>query len=82
VAFSSRQIIQNVIAGILITINRPTRLEVWVIISGRPETGLSRVQDTSLTTTILQELDGRSRTHAKLKHHHIKGHQLLPGRAA
>jgi len=58
VAFSSRQIIQNVIAGILITVNRPVRLEEWVIVSGRPETGLSKVQDISLTTTILQGLDG------------------------
>ena len=58
VAFSSRQIIQNVIAGVLITINRPVQLEEWVIVSGRPETGLSKVQDISLTTTILQGLDG------------------------
>ncbi|MFA7073317.1 MAG: mechanosensitive ion channel protein MscS, partial [Methanoculleus sp.] len=41
IAFSSRQIIQNVIAGVLITINRPVQLEEWVIVSGRPETGLS-----------------------------------------
>ncbi|NLZ30655.1 MAG: mechanosensitive ion channel family protein [Methanomicrobiales archaeon] len=58
IAFSSRQIIQNVIAGVLITINRPVQLEEWVIVSGRPETGLSRVRDISLTTTILQGLDG------------------------
>lgn len=58
IAFSSRQIIQNVIAGALITINRPVQLEEWVIVSGRPETGLSRVRDISLTTTILQGLDG------------------------
>lgn len=58
VAFSSRQIIQNVIAGVLITINRPVQLEEWVIVSGRPETGLAKVQDISLTTTILQGLDG------------------------
>ncbi|NQS78788.1 MAG: mechanosensitive ion channel [Methanoculleus bourgensis] len=58
IAFSSRQIIQNVIAGVLITINRPVQLEEWVIVSGRPETGLSKVQDISFTTTILQGLDG------------------------
>ena len=58
IAFSSRQIIQNVLAGILITINRPVRLDEWVIVSGRPPTGLCRVRDLSLTTTILQELDG------------------------
>ena len=57
-AFSSRQIIQNAIAGILITINRPIQLEEWVIVSGRPETGLGKVQDISFTTTTLQGLDG------------------------
>ena len=58
VAFSSRQIIQNAVAGVLITINRPIQLEEWVVVSGRPETGLCRVQDISFTTTILQALDG------------------------
>ena len=58
VAFSSRQIIQNAVAGVLITINRPVQLEEWVVVSGRPETGLCRVQDISFTTTILQALDG------------------------
>lgn len=57
-AFSSRQIIQNAIAGILITINRPIQLEEWVVVSGRPETGLGKVQDISFTTTTLQGLDG------------------------
>ncbi|NLB01644.1 MAG: mechanosensitive ion channel, partial [Methanomicrobiales archaeon] len=57
-AFSSRQIIQNAIAGILITINRPVQLEEWVTVSGRPETGPGKVQDISFTTTILQGLDG------------------------
>lgn len=57
-AFSSRQIIQNAIAGILITINRPVQLEEWVVVSGRPETGLGKVQDISFTTTTLQGLDG------------------------
>ncbi|WP_292490213.1 mechanosensitive ion channel domain-containing protein [Methanoculleus sp. 10] len=58
VAFSSRQIIQNAVAGILITINRPVQLEEWVIVSGRPETGPCKVRDISFTTTILQGLDG------------------------
>ncbi|BBL69003.1 mechanosensitive ion channel family protein [Methanoculleus chikugoensis] len=57
-AFSSRQIIQNAIAGILITINRPVQLEEWVIVSGRPETGPGKVQDISFTTTTLKGLDG------------------------
>lgn len=58
IAFSSRQIIQNVIAGVLITINRPIQLEEWVSVSGRPETGAGKVQDISLTTTTPKGLDG------------------------
>lgn len=58
VAFSSRQIIQNAIAGVLITINRPIQLEEWVSVSGRPETGPGKVQDISFTTTTLKGLDG------------------------
>jgi len=58
VAVSSTQITQNVLAGILITINRPVQLEEWVIVSGRPETGPGKVQDISFTTTTLKGLDG------------------------
>ena len=58
VAVSSTQIIQNVLAGILITINRPVRLEEWIIVGERPTTGLCKVRDISFTTTILQGLDG------------------------
>ncbi|WP_292516991.1 mechanosensitive ion channel family protein [Methanoculleus sp.] len=58
IAFSSRQIIQNAIAGVLITVNRPIQLEEWVAVSGRPETGPGKVQDISFTTTTLRGLDG------------------------
>jgi small conductance mechanosensitive channel len=58
IAFSSSQIIQNVLAGALITVNRPIQLEEWVVVGGRPMTGLCRVRDVSFTTTILQSLDG------------------------
>jgi len=58
VAVSSSQIIQNVLAGILISINRPVHLEEWIIVGERPTTGLCKVRDISFTTTILQGLDG------------------------
>ncbi|MCK8519131.1 mechanosensitive ion channel family protein [Methanoculleus sp. 7T] len=58
VAVSSSQIIQNILAGILITINRPVQLEDWIIVGERPTTGLCKVRDISFTTTILQGLDG------------------------
>ncbi|NLA31566.1 MAG: mechanosensitive ion channel, partial [Methanomicrobiales archaeon] len=58
IAVSSTQITQNVLAGILITINRPVHLEEWIIVGERPTTGLCKVRDISFTTTILQGLDG------------------------
>jgi small-conductance mechanosensitive channel len=58
VAASSSQIIQNVLAGILITINRPVQLEEWIVVGERPTTGLCKVRDISFTTTVLQGLDG------------------------
>ena len=58
VAVSSTQITQNVLAGILITINRPVQLEEWIVVGELPTTGLCKVRDISFTTTILQGLDG------------------------
>jgi small conductance mechanosensitive channel len=58
VAVSSTQIIQNVLAGVLITINRPVQLEEWIVVGEMPSTGLCKVHDISFTTTILQGLDG------------------------
>jgi small conductance mechanosensitive channel len=58
VAASSTQITQNVLAGILITINRPVQLEEWIVVGELPTTGLCKVRDFSFTTTILQALDG------------------------
>ncbi|OQC71643.1 MAG: mechanosensitive channel MscS [Euryarchaeota archaeon ADurb.Bin009] len=58
VAVSSTQITQNILAGILITINRPVQLEEWIVVGELPTTGLCKVRDISFTTTILQGLDG------------------------
>ncbi|MFA7561893.1 MAG: mechanosensitive ion channel domain-containing protein [Methanoculleus sp.] len=58
IAISSTQIIQNVLAGVLITINRPIQLEEWIVVGELPTTGLCKVRDISFTTTILQGLDG------------------------
>ncbi|HDS63507.1 MAG TPA: mechanosensitive ion channel [Methanofollis liminatans] len=59
VAFSSAQIIQNVLAGMLIAVNRPIRLEEWIAVGGAPETGIVRVKDIALTTTTLRGQNGR-----------------------
>lgn len=58
VAFSSAQIIQNVLAGLLIAVNRPIRLEEWIAVGGAPETGIVRVKDIALTTTTLRGQNG------------------------
>jgi small conductance mechanosensitive channel len=58
-AFSSQQIIQNLIAGILIAIERPIQLEEWVEMGGAPETGICKVKDITLTTTVLRNMNGR-----------------------
>jgi small-conductance mechanosensitive channel len=58
VAVSSTQITQNILAGILITINRPVQLEEWIVVGEMPTTRLCKVRDISFTTTILQGLDG------------------------
>jgi small conductance mechanosensitive channel len=59
VAFASQQVIQNAIAGILISITRPIRLEDWVEVGGVPDTGIGRVKDITLLTTVLRDTDGR-----------------------
>jgi small-conductance mechanosensitive channel len=59
VAFSSAQIIQNVLAGLLIAVNRPIRLEEWIAVGGAPDTGIVRVKDIALTTTTLRGQNGR-----------------------
>lgn len=59
IAFSSKEIIQNVLSGILIVVNRPIRLEDWIIAGGLPSTGVSQVVDITLMTTVMREVDGR-----------------------
>jgi len=58
-AFSSQQIIQNLVAGVLIAIERPIRLEEWIEVGGAPETGVCKVKDITLTTTVLRNINGR-----------------------
>ena len=58
VAFSSQQIIQNLIAGVLIAIQRPIQLEDWIEIGGTSE-GVCKVKDITLSTTILRNINGK-----------------------
>lgn len=59
VAFASQQIIQNAIAGILISIVRPIQLEDWVEVGPIPLNGIGRVRDITLMNTVLRDIDGR-----------------------
>jgi small conductance mechanosensitive channel len=59
VAFSSQQIIQNFVAGLLITVNRPIQMEDWIEVGGTPNTGVVRVKDINLMSTVLRDRDGR-----------------------
>lgn len=56
IAFASQQIIQNVIAGLLIAVNRPVQLDDWVEIGG---SGISNVKDITLMRTVLRDRNGK-----------------------
>ncbi|MBZ0167593.1 MAG: mechanosensitive ion channel family protein, partial [Candidatus Omnitrophica bacterium] len=56
VAFSSQQLVQNIIAGLIISVKRPIWYDDWVEIGN---SGVARVKDIVLTQTILRGIDGR-----------------------
>ncbi|VVB95932.1 Large-conductance mechanosensitive channel MscMJLR [uncultured archaeon] len=56
VAFASQQLIQNFIAGIMISIGRPIRLDDWVEIG---DSGISSIRDITLMRTVLRDKNGR-----------------------
>jgi len=56
IAFGSQQIIQNFIAGLLISVGRPIQLDDWVEIG---DTGISNIKDIRLTRTVLRNKDGK-----------------------
>jgi len=55
-AFSSQQIVQNIMSGIIISIKRPIWYDDWIEVGG---SGVSRVKDIALTQTTLRGIDGR-----------------------
>ncbi|VVB90121.1 Small-conductance mechanosensitive channel MscMJ [uncultured archaeon] len=56
IAFASQQIIQNFIAGILISVGRPIHLDDWVEVG---ESGICNIKDILLTRTVLRNRNGR-----------------------
>jgi small conductance mechanosensitive channel len=59
IALASQQIFQNLMAGILIGIERQVQLEDWIDIGGTPETKPARVKDITLTKTVLLDPQGK-----------------------
>ncbi|MEM5801487.1 MAG: mechanosensitive ion channel [Candidatus Aenigmatarchaeota archaeon] len=58
IGLSAQQTFQNIIAGVIIAIERPIRLGDWVELGGFPHAGLSRVKDITLLRTVLRRYDG------------------------
>ena len=56
IAFSAQQVVQNLIAGVLIVLRRPIRIEDYVELAG---TGVCRVRDITLFHTVLKAVNGR-----------------------
>lgn len=59
IAFASQQIISNLLAGFLMTVNRTIRLDDWIELGGNPRTGIAQVKDMTFTRTVMQDRDGR-----------------------
>jgi small-conductance mechanosensitive channel len=58
IGLSTQQTFQNIIAGIIIAIERPIKLGDWVELGGFPSIGLSRVKDITLFRIVLRRFDG------------------------
>jgi small-conductance mechanosensitive channel len=59
IAFASQQIVSNMLSGFIIAISKPIQLEDWIELGLSPATGVSRVKDITLMTTVLRDVDGR-----------------------
>jgi small conductance mechanosensitive channel len=59
IALASQQILQNLMAGILMGLERQIQLEDWVDIGGSPDTKPARVKDITLTKTVLLDPQGK-----------------------
>lgn len=59
IALASQQIFQNLMAGMLIALERQIQLEDWVDIGGSPDTKPARVKDITLTKTVLLDPQGK-----------------------
>lgn len=62
VALAAQQFLENVLAGLVISVTKPYELEDWVDVGGTPVTKLARVRDISMMFTELRDLDGKTLT--------------------
>ncbi|MFH8080411.1 MAG: mechanosensitive ion channel [Candidatus Aenigmatarchaeota archaeon] len=58
IGLSTQQTFQNIIAGIIISVERPLKIGDWVEVGGFPQPGISRVKDMTLFRTVLRRYDG------------------------
>ncbi len=59
VGFASQQIIQNMMAGVMLTFDRRILLDDWIDIVGTIDFSIARVKDITLTRTILLDPTGK-----------------------
>jgi small-conductance mechanosensitive channel len=59
IAFASQQIMQNAIAGILISLDKRIQTDDWVEVGGAPNTNIAFVKDIRTLGTIFIDTDGR-----------------------
>ncbi len=59
VAFASQQIMQNAMAGMLISIDKRIKTNDWVEVGGTPNTNIAMVKDVQVLGTVFVDIDGR-----------------------
>jgi len=59
VGFASQQIIQNLMAGVMLAFDRRILLDDWIDITGTTDFAIARVNDITLTRTILLDPSGK-----------------------
>ena len=59
VGFASQQIIQNMMAGVMLTFDRRILLDDWIDIVGTADFAIARVKDITLTRTVLLDPGGK-----------------------
>ena len=59
VAFASQQIMQNAMAGMLISIDKRIKTNDWVEVGGAPNTNIAMVKDVQVLGTVFVDIDGK-----------------------